>query len=337
MKRYLIALLFVGMLLLGVAHEGLASPRPAAAEPIAELMALALPVPEPMPAQQATGTNYGNFVGAFAAPGITAVAGASSAVTYTAGTVYSGGTAEAITAGTINNLTTSTTNCTAPAYSSCVFIYWASGSSLLATSTYATASASGNVIVAYVTVASNGTITLINPASLSLAGPGAANPITAGTPIYYGDSGAPVLGTAGTATTGIANQLWYTQLFVPHNFTITNAAVLCGTTCTTDKIAIGIWSTAGTLLAWTSATVGAGTTLSGASTWQKIALTTPYAAAGPGRYIIGVVTSGTNAADIQTAPLLGGVCAVASSQGTLANFTPATTATTNSCPFVYVN
>ena len=162
-------------------------------------------------------------------------------------------------------------------------------------------------------------------------------PAIAGKSIYYADSGAPVLGTAGTATTGIANQLWYTQIFIPVTTTVTNLSVLCGTTCTTDKIASGLWSTAGVLIAVTAGSAGNGTTLSGASTWQTIALQAPTVLVGPAKYIIGTVTSGTTAADIQTAPLLGGVCAVSTGMTTLATFTPVTTTTTNSCPFMYVN
>ncbi len=100
---------------------------------------------------------------------------------------------------------------------------------------------------------------------------------------------------------------------------------------------MGIWNAAGTLLGVTAATDSAGNVLSGANTYQTIALTTPLALVGPARYIIGVVTSGTTAGDIQTAPLTAGVCAVATGQGTLATFSPATTSTTNSCPFIFVN
>lgn len=159
----------------------------------------------------------------------------------------------------------------------------------------------------------------------------------AGTPTFFADTGKPLLATPGSNTTGIAHQLWYTQMYIPTNFTITNIAFLCGQTCTTDKQAMGVWNAAGTLLAWTATTDAGGTTLSGAGTWQKVALATPLAVIGPQRLIVGVVTSGTTAGDLETSQLPGEVCAVATGQGTLATFSPATTTTNSSCPFMYVD
>jgi len=166
------------------------------------------------------------------------------------------------------------------------------------------------------------------------------NSAGAGFPATFADSGNPAAGTTGTNTTGIAHQLWYTQIFVPYNLTATNIAVLCGGTCNTDKIAIGIWTLDGqTLLRATAATDAAGTTLSGANTWQKIALTSTLSMSGPARYLVGVVTSGATAGDIQTYPLAAGpVCAVQTGMGTLATaFTPATTTTAASCPYLFID
>jgi hypothetical protein len=163
---------------------------------------------------------------------------------------------------------------------------------------------------------------------------------TAGFATTWADTGTPAAGSTGTNTTGIANQLWYTQIYVPYNITATNIAILSGGTSTTDKIAMGIWKTDGqTLVRATAATVGAGTVLSGANTWQKLALTAPVVLAGPARYIVGVVTSGATAGDIQTYPLANGpVCAVQTGMGTLATaFSPATTGTISSCPYLFID
>lgn len=172
---------------------------------------------------------------------------------------------------------------------------------------------------------------------LAITGGGAASGI-----VLFSDTGNPAAGTTGTNTTGVAHQLWYTSIYIPHNFVVSNMAVLSGGTATTDKVAMGIWSLAGTLLACTATTDAGGTTLSGANTWQKLAISascpsgaTTVALAGPAHYLVGVVTSGTNAGDIQTYPLANGPWAsTASAQGTLATFTPSVTQTVSVAPYI---
>lgn len=123
-------------------------------------------------AQQPTGTNYGSFSGAFAAPYLSGVG--ATTLTYSAGTLYEGGLAKSITAGTIGSLDASQSSCAAPAYSACEFIYWASGTGLSKTTSYATALGAGvNVIVGYLTTNSGSAILTITPASLDLPMPAA--------------------------------------------------------------------------------------------------------------------------------------------------------------------
>lgn len=84
-------------------------------------------------------------------------------VTYTNGSVTSGGLVTAITGSTVL-VSNTQTDCSAPAYASCNFVYWNTGASLATTTAVATAFAPGNVIVAYVT-ASGGNVTAVTPAS----------------------------------------------------------------------------------------------------------------------------------------------------------------------------
>lgn len=117
-------------------------------------------------------------------------------VTYTNGTIASGGAIQAITGNTVT-VTNTQTDCSAPAYASCNFIYWAvgGGASLLTTVTATTAFAPGNVVVAFVT-ATGGNVTLVTPASWS--------PYTAGVGNQPGGTG----NTAGAYFVSPGN-CWY--------------------------------------------------------------------------------------------------------------------------------
>lgn len=86
-------------------------------------------------------------------------------VTYTAGSVPSGGTQTAITTGTVT-VSDTQTSCLAPAYSSCNFVYWNTGSSLSTSTSAATAFAPGNVVIAFVT-STGGNVSVVTPASWS--------------------------------------------------------------------------------------------------------------------------------------------------------------------------
>lgn len=102
-----------------------------------------------------------------ALPNVTAAAGTSLRLPYTAGQVFQGGAATTITADATGLLATgSMTSCAAPAYSACNFVYWTSGTALAITTTASTAFAPGNVVVAFVTTTSND-INVITPASRS--------------------------------------------------------------------------------------------------------------------------------------------------------------------------
>ena len=94
-------------------------------------------------------------------------------VTYTNGTVTSGGLQTAITGNTVT-VSNTQTDCSAPGYASCNFIYWNTGASLSTTTTAATAFAPGNVVIAYVT-ATGGNVSVVTPAAWSPSSTGVNN------------------------------------------------------------------------------------------------------------------------------------------------------------------
>lgn len=120
---------------------------------------------------------------------------------------------------------------------------------------------------------------------------------------------------------------------------ITGINVLVGTTGGTDTWCVGLYNSAGVLVA-SSALAGA--TAGTAGTWQQFAFTAPYAAA-PGVYLIAVQSNGTTAhpamfnfpapSNTTTAPVLTG--SQTGTFGTLANIgTVSTTYTANLGPVV---
>jgi hypothetical protein len=93
-------------------------------------------------------------------------------------------------------------------------------------------------------------------------------------------------GTAPSANT----QIYCTELDLPFSLYVQGLAVLNGTTVGTDKHWVILYDAAGAVLA-NSATAGA--TTSGASTYQKFNLVSPYFAVGPARYFACMGTNGT--------------------------------------------
>jgi len=90
------------------------------------------------------------------------------------------------------------------------------------------------------------------------------------------------LETNGVAQTAFKNNL--TEIFVPHWNTWTGVGVLNGTTVGTDKVVAWLFNTNGYLVSYSAI---AGTTTSGASTFQKLPFNETVTLT-PGRYFIGV-------------------------------------------------
>lgn len=116
--------------------------------------------------QQTAGTNLAAFNASYAAPALSGVGTA--VLTYTAGTIYKGGTSVSISASTSGSFGATKNNCDAPAYTACEIVYWTSGTGLSHTTAPATAFAANNIVVAFVTTDGSNNITAITPASLDL-------------------------------------------------------------------------------------------------------------------------------------------------------------------------
>ncbi len=138
-------------------------------------------------------------------PSITKNAATGLQVNYSVGKIASGGLITAITAGNVT-ATDAMTNCQAPTYPSCNFIYWPGATnSLLVTTSVSTAWAPGNVVVAFVT-STGGNISAITPATINVApvptiagywvSPGACQQVVSGN--STGTNGQTVVGASNT-------------------------------------------------------------------------------------------------------------------------------------------
>lgn len=246
-----------------------------------------------------------------ALPNVTAAAGTSLRLPYTAGSVTQGGAVQAITADATGLLATgSMTSCAAPAYSACNFVYWTSGSSLSITTTASTAFAAGNVVVAFVTTTSND-INVITPASRApwnasvtqrptgsniggaywippgncwysvatgtLTTPtfGAAPGVTALGLNVVGASSMPVMQVATTNAAVISTNTISCVINPPSNVGITGR----GLTLTDAVVFYGVQQAGG--VAATQASVAASGTFNGTTVFTKIAMPTPGASETP--------------------------------------------------------
>jgi hypothetical protein len=158
------------------------------------------------------------------------------------------------------------------------------------------------------------------------------NPGLLGLHFYAGGFVPPALATGGTDTTGIATQLWVSELRINANTLITGLSFLIGSVGGTDKVIVSLYDANGNLVA-NSALAGA--TVGTASTFQRVAFTAAYSAA-PGLYYVVVSTNGTTA-KIQTQAAGDHNCGVITGQvfGTLpATITPPSTFTAAKGPIV---
>jgi len=146
-------------------------------------------------AQAAPGTAYqGAF---FQAPYVTA--GTGLAVNYTAGSLYLGNGPVAVASGSVGSLAASQNACARPTYTACNIIYSNSTGTIAATTSIATAQASGNSILAFVQTSVSAVTTVQYPwqdtgfPSISLSG-------------AFVLSTASITPTATAATIGVATQ-----------------------------------------------------------------------------------------------------------------------------------
>jgi len=105
---------------------------------------------------------YNQFLGPFFQQPFFSFSPNSLTVTWTAGNIYVGGGSVPVAAGSVA-LTASQNSCTRPAQSSCNFIYANSSGTVAATTTYLTAVANGNTLLATATTSSSGVTSLQAP------------------------------------------------------------------------------------------------------------------------------------------------------------------------------
>lgn len=144
------------------------------------------------------------------------------------------------------------------------------------------------------------------------------------------------LASRGTDAARTAGTIYYSEVFLPANKTITGIGVLLGTTAGTDKICVGLYSAAGALLANSAL---AGVTTATGDVYQQVALTATYAAVGPARYFTAVQINGTTDGLQMHTTLgpLGITGSQAGSFGTLATISSvASTHTDNVGPMTYL-
>lgn len=138
---------------------------------------------------------------------------------------------------------------------------------------------------------------------------------------------------------GVANTMWFTDVFIPYPCVLLGAAHLNGTTVGTTKAIVTLYNSAGTLVA-NSSVSGGGSVTVGASTFQQRAFTSSYTLTKPGQYWIGYMPDSTTDT-VRTAVAAtfvdlntGTVAGVAATATT--SITPTTTFTANLGIFSYV-
>lgn len=140
----------------------------------------------------------------------------------------------------------------------------------------------------------------------------------------------------GNDTTPVAGTLYIAEVDVPRNFTATGIAVLNGATVGTDKGLVGLFNSAGSPLASSSA---AGATTAGANAFQARNFTSPVALTGPGRYFIAYQSNGTTDTLRTIAASTFVACLTRSLTGTFGNIggmSPPTSFAPNVGPIAYL-
>lgn len=151
--------------------------------------------------------------------------------------------------------------------------------------------------------------------------------------------GAWIPGAAAQATsaTPSATVLYMTQIWIPHNETVTGVGVLNAATVGTNKYIVALFSNAGVPLANSTT---AGVTTAGASVFQQIPFTGTYSLTGPSTYWVGIYVNGVTDRYFAI-PTIGqalGLAGSVSAQtfGIVSSVTLPTTFTADVGPVIYV-
>jgi hypothetical protein len=149
--------------------------------------------------------------------------------------------------------------------------------------------------------------------------------------------GSVAYGSFGTSTTLTAGTIYWAEVFIPRNITLTGVGVLNGATVGTDKWIFALYDSDGGAVVANSALTGV--TSSGANAFQEIAFTGTYAAVGPARYWIALQSNGTtdNIRTVAASTFIDVLTTSATGAfGTLTSLTPPTTFTADKGPLAYV-
>lgn len=140
------------------------------------------------------------------------------------------------------------------------------------------------------------------------------------------------LASLGTSAVHVAGTMYRSEVWLPASKALTGIAVLNGATAATDNVQVSLYDASGNLLAQSAATLAAG-----ANVMQDIPFTTPYAARGPGLFIVQVQANGTTTTTRRLAAGTTGLmaAAVAGTFGTIpATITPPATFTADAGPII---
>lgn len=147
--------------------------------------------------------------------------------------------------------------------------------------------------------------------------------------------GAVALGSLGSDLVHVAGTLYFAEIWLPANKTVTGLAVLNGSADGTHKLIVALANSAGTVVK-TSAL--AGTMSAGTDAFQEIAFTASYAAVGPARYWAIIQCEGITPKTrrIAASTYLNFTGSLAGVFGTIpASITPPTATEADSGPIVY--
>lgn len=140
-----------------------------------------------------------------------------------------------------------------------------------------------------------------------------------------GTNGAAVAATSAfTNQTPVITEVYIAEVFVPANATITGVANLNGTVAS-GNLKVGLFNSAGALLATSASTASSGTTA-----YQLVPFTAPLAVVGPATYYVGTLYDNTT---VRGTTFTSGSCGAAKQTGQVyatgfTTITPPTTFTT---------
>lgn len=114
-----------------------------------------------------------------------------------------------------------------------------------------------------------------------------AMPIKLGSTVFHSGGVPPVATTTGTDTTPVTTETYISEIFVPHNVTVTGAAILNGS-AVAGNVTIHLYDANGKPVISTASTAQSGT-----AAYQKIAFSATKKLVGPARYFIGLQCNNT--------------------------------------------